>query len=68
MLLAHHGETWSVDNCMVVLGGLVERRQKNGKPQDLEVILMDLGKLSSVHLIALVENTWAQMTAPTPAK
>jgi hypothetical protein len=67
-LLAHHGETWSIDNCMVVLGGLVERRQKKGKSQDLEVILSDLATLSSVHLIALVENTWAQMTNPTPAK
>ena len=68
MLLAHHGETWSIDNCMVVLGGLVERRQKKGKSQDLEVILSDLATLSSVHLIALVENTWAQMINPTPAK
>ena len=68
MLLAHHGEMWSIDNCMVVLGGLVERRQRDGKPQDLEVILADLGKLSSVHLIALAEKTWAQMTTPTPAK
>jgi len=68
-ILAGQDQAWSMDQCLAILPGLVERRQSQGKTETVEEMLFAIRALSQPKCKQLIDLIWSKVTnTPTFAK